>query len=313
MKRRDLLAAYVAAATPAVRTWGAEPAFRFSAAEDRVALKWGDVVLATYVYRDEKVLRPHFVHLRTTDGHQVTRNHPPMPGRDAADHDTMHPGLWLAFGDVSGHDFWRNRARVIHERFTEAPKVVDGRAQFAALHRYQTMDGKLLGRETARFSFRTERDGWLLSWDSTFEPVEPLIFGDQEEMGLGLRVATPLTVSQGGTIVNSAGQKNEREVWGQPADWCGYSGTLEGRQAGVVLMSHRDNFRRPWFHARDYGLLVANPFGRNAFTRGERSAVRVAPGERFRLRFGVQVFSAPVGRPVNLARVYASYVTAEKK
>ena len=33
------------------------------------------------------------------------------------------------------------------------------------------------------------------------------------------------------------------------------------------------NFGRSWFQARDYGLLVANPFGRRYFTGGEPSRV----------------------------------------
>ncbi|MBM3861792.1 MAG: hypothetical protein FJ395_19385, partial [Verrucomicrobia bacterium] len=63
--------------------------------------------VATYVFRDDKVLRPHFKQLHAPGGIQVTRNHPPVAGQDATDHDTMHPGVWLAFGDISGNDFWR--------------------------------------------------------------------------------------------------------------------------------------------------------------------------------------------------------------
>ena len=38
-------------------------------------------------------------------------------------------------------------------------------------------------------------------------------------------------------------------------------------------------------------MLVANPFGQNAFTKGEKSKVVVRKGETFRLRFGVLVRS----------------------
>jgi hypothetical protein len=69
---------------------------------------------------------------------------------------------------------------------------------------------------------------------------------------------------------------------------------VEGQPVGVTLMPDPKNFRRCWFHARDYGVLVANPFGRNAFTRGERSQVVVWAGETFRLRFGVLVHAGKV-------------------
>ena len=46
-------------------------------------------------------------------------------------------------------------------------------------------------------------------------------FGTQEEMGLGVRLATPLTVKSGnGRITNSVGGTNEKGTWGQAADWC---------------------------------------------------------------------------------------------
>jgi len=48
-------------------------------------------------------------------------HHPPRAGKDSTDHDRMHPGIWLGFGDVSGVDFWRNRGRMEHVRFAEPP------------------------------------------------------------------------------------------------------------------------------------------------------------------------------------------------
>ena len=57
-------------------------------------------------------------------------------------------------------------------------------------------------------------------------------FGDQEEMGLGIRVATDHAVTNGGVITSSDGRKNEKQVWGRQADWCDYS----GKGVGVMLM-----------------------------------------------------------------------------
>jgi hypothetical protein len=67
---------------------------------DRVIITDGGRPVATYVFRDEKILRPYFANVHAPGGIQVTRSHPPVPEVDATDHDTMHPGVWLAFGDV---------------------------------------------------------------------------------------------------------------------------------------------------------------------------------------------------------------------
>jgi hypothetical protein len=126
-------------------------------------------------------------------------------------------------------------------------------------------------------------------------------------MGLGVRLATPLAVVKGGEIVNSEGRKNGAQVWGRQADWCRYGGDIGGRYVGVALLPHPQNFRRAWFHARDYGLLVANPFGQKAFTKGESSRVVVKPGETFRLQFRVLVYDLPAGAAPDMGAAFRAY------
>jgi hypothetical protein len=123
-------------------------------------------------------------------------------------------------------------------------------------------------------------------------------------MGLGFRVATPLAVKNGGRIVNSDALVNEPQLWGKAADWCDYSGTIDGRAVGLLLMSDPANFRRSWFHARDYGVLVANPFGQNAFTKSAKSKIQVPAGESLRLRYGILVHEGTV----DLAAAYRDWL-----
>ena len=68
------------------------------------------------------------------------------------------------------------------------------------------------------------------------------------------------------------------------------------------------NFRRSWFHNRDYGLMVANPFGRKAMEQGDTSRMEVKRGERLRLNFGVLLHSTPPGKDVALSAAYRDYV-----
>ncbi len=275
---------------------------------NRLLVHIGDTPVAEYVFQHKQVLRPYFRHLRTLSGVRVTRNDPPIAGVDLDDHPTYHPGLWMAFGDLDGADFWRNKARVVHSRFIEQPRGDAGRGSFAAENVYRA-DGKDICTEECRIAIEVVPQGYLLKWTSTFRPSgDEFAFGDQEEMGLGVRVATPLAVKKGGQILNSDDRKNEKEAWGRQADWCTYGGTIDGHPCGVALMPHPDNFRRSWFHARDYGLLLANPFGRNAFTQGEPSRVVVKRGEPLTLRFGVLVYDAPAGDPIDIAAAYRAYV-----
>lgn len=290
---------------------GAEAAFAIHPGEDRLTLTWGGQPLAEYVFRDPRILRPHFANLHAPGGLRVTRNHPPVAGVDAVDHDTMHPGLWLAFGDLNGQDFWRNRARIEHVRFPEAPHVDGGRLAFTAENRLLADDGVTLGTQVSRILLDALPHGFLLTWQADFQPVAgPLVFGDQEEMGLGVRVATPITEKNGGTILASTGATSAKATWGQSFEWCDASGVQEGRRLGVMLMPDPENFRPSWFHNRDYGLMVANPFGRNAMRQGETSRVVVPPGERLRLRFGAYLHATAPDDDPDLTGAYRRFLAS---
>jgi methane monooxygenase PmoA-like len=271
--------------------------------ETRLVITAGTRSVATYVFADDTIPRPYFTAMHAPGGAEVTRRHPPREGTDATDHPTMHPGLWLAFGDLGGADFWRNQGRVEQERFTTEPQVKADVLRFAVRNRYLDKE-RVVCQEDAAYSLSVAGGGYLLSWDSTFSGSEPFAFGDQEEMGLGIRLATPLCVKgASGTITTSEGKRNEKEAWGTQAAWCDYSGVSDGRRVGILLVPHGENFRPSWLHVRDYGLAVANPFGRKAFTRGEASRVEIKPGERLRLRFGLWIYDAPAGEEPDFSSI----------
>ncbi len=279
----------------------------FQKEQGRLQITIGDKPFATYVYEDEEIRRPYLMHVHAPSGVQVTRNHPPIKGRDLDDHATFHPGIWLAFGDLGGADFWRNRGRVRQIEFTEEPKGGFGRGSFAVRNNY--VGDRRICEETCRVTITVRPAGHLLICDSTFSSAtQDFYFGDQEELGLGVRLATPLTVKNGGQILNSDGLKNEAQVWGKKADWCNYGGIINGQSVGVVIMPDPKNLRRSWFHARDYGLLVANPFGQNAFTKSEKSKVLVKKSDSFRLRFGVLIHGNGSGEPPDVQVAYRDFL-----
>jgi len=286
------------------------PRVEFRQQGPELQIRIGGESVASYVHTDPKIPRPYFAHLRAPGGIQVSRNHPPIAGVDATDHDTFHPGLWMAFGDLSGADSWRLKAPVRHGEFLEAPRVQGEWGRFRVLNRYFATDGTTpILTERTRYGISRRAAGHLITWDSDLEPVgEEAVFGDQEEMGVGVRMATPLTVRAGGTMVDAAGNRNEREVRGKNTPWCDYSGTIQGRRVGITLMSHPRNFRSAWWHARDYGFLTLNPFGRKSLTGGEVSRVVVRRGEPLRLRFGVLLHSSPAEQSqADLAAAYREF------
>ncbi len=289
----------------------------------QVAMTVGSQPVAVYVYQEKgsPITRPYFAHVCVPGGIQVTRNHPPIEGQDLSDHGNYHPGIWMSFGDISGSDYWRLAARTEHVKFVEQPASEPGRGTFTVLNRYldQHDPSKVVCKEIARYTLAVRPEGYLILWDSTFFSDHEFYFGDQEEMGLGFRVATPLRVDKksrkfpnvapgNGSILDAKGRKNGKEIWGNASDWCDYSGTLQGKRVGITLFCNPDNFRPSWFHARDYGLLEANPFGRDAFDKGEISQVVVKPGEKFRLRYGLLLHATPGNISTDLELAYSDYL-----
>ena len=267
---------------------------------------------ATYVYFDEKIPRPYFMEVKTPSGLQVTRNHPPVPGQDEVDHATFHPGIWMAFGDISGMDYWRLKAKVEHEMFVGFPRGELGQGSFAVRNFYMTEEGKdRLAAELVHYTIQVIPQGYLLLWDSTFTPVEEeIVFGDQEEMGLGFRTQTPISVDYGGRMLDSQGRSNEEEIWGTQSDWVDYSGQMENKWIGITVMQHPENFRTGWYHARNYGFICTNVFGRKAMQAGEESQVTVKKGQELRLRYGILIHSSNAEGDVNLVEAYQHFVKA---
>jgi putative membrane-bound dehydrogenase-like protein len=276
--------------------------------KDRLHISFGGQPIVDFVFQDNKILRPYFANVRLANGVQVTRNHPPIAGEDAVDHDTMHPGLWLGFGDISGHDFWRNKAAMEHIRFVTPPNVKDGRLRFATECRLKTSNGDPLCLLTNKITMTPRPSGWLLSWTAKFRADQSSIFfGDQEEMGFGARVATRSTEKNGGLIRSSAGKQSAKETWGQPAAWCDYSG-VDVNSGGIMLMVGPGNFRESWWHNRDYGVFVANPFGREAMKQGPKSSLEVAKGQTLQLRFGAFIHDS---RRIDFASEYKLFVESK--
>ena len=127
-------------------------------------------------------------------------------------------------------------------------------------------------------------------------------------MGLGVRVATPVAEKNGGLLRDSKGRKKAKRIWSNAARWCDYRGTIGEQTVGMSLLCHPENFRSSWMHARDYGFMAANPFGRKAMHKGEESKIIVKPGESLHLRFGVWIYETEPDAEIDIEAAYRKYI-----
>jgi len=274
----------------------------------------GGKPFASYYTGSSKIPRPYFAHVKTPSGIQVSRNHPPIEGKDSMDHDTYHPGIWLTFAGINGNDYWRLKKKTEHEMFIGKPESGAGRGSFTVSNFYldsKDSTGNRIAHEICKYTILVRPSYYILIYDSTISSDEnDLVFGDDQEYGLGIRVQTPIEERHGGQILNADGLKGAEKLYGKASDWCDYSGVIDNKLIGMTVMPDPKNFRRSWYHARDYGLIAANPFGRKKVAGGEESEVLVKKGEKFHLGFGVAIYSVPKGTKVDRKTMYQAYLKA---
>lgn len=278
----------------AVQVRGSDPpTVSWKLGERELELQIDGKAVATYVFDDPEVAHPYFKAVRTLSGILVTRPHPPVPGVDADDHVGLHAGLWMSFGDLNGYDYWRLKQRTRFVRFLQSPQDGAGEGSFEVLLEFLDDQGKPIAKCTDSIAISTVSHGWRLSWSSRFEAVgESVVFGDQEEMGLGIRLVTPLAVErqQGGRILDDAGRRNGSGIWGKTVQWCDYAGPIDQRWVGLTISAETSEVGPCYAHARDYGFLAMNPFGRRSFTgKGEASRVVLTAERPIMLRFAMVV------------------------
>lgn len=279
-----------------------EDKFIFREDGNRLHLHLGKTQIATYLLGHEQLTRRAFINMRTPSGIQVTRNFPARrpddldpSSRDAERiiHPLMHPGLWMSFGWIDGNDFWRLNSKVQFEKYLEKPISSGLEASFSTRDRYLNQEGtETVCLQDTSYRFRRIPAGIELIWEATFyNDNRDFLFGDQEESGLALRIASPLRVKGGtGRILNNRGEQNGAGTWGQNFGWIDYSGVVEGKRAGIMVIPHPENPRRCWSHSRDYGLLASNPFPKQPEERREPYiTTKIKKGQRFKLAYTIIV------------------------
>jgi len=252
---------------------------------------------AVFTFGDPLVGRPAIRDLHTPGGAMVTRPCPIRPGIDADDHATLHPGVMLCFSDLSGADPWRHKTAVRFVGFVGEPATTAGavRFTFAAEYLAEPADfptAMVVCREESTVTIADRSVAGMevrvVTWDARLTAAgKPVTLADVEEMGFGIRLVKELSPKWGGRYLAAHGGQDEKGIFGTQADWCDAAGEVAGKRVGVTLVDRGDDARRSFLHARDYGWLLANAFGRRSYTKGESGAVTIPAGGTLDLQYAL--------------------------
>ena len=234
-------------------------------------------------YYFANVPRPFCYPLLGPGGLAMTRNYPMQsPAGEEHDH-PHHRSLWFGHGLVNGQNFWTEQeafGRQVHQRFTAIESGADS-GVIKAENQWVAGDGKVICTDdrVLRVYARPDNER-VFDFEITLHAgAEPLALGDTKEGMFALRIAESMRLTKpvakgakkgepgAGHIVNSAGDR-DGAAWGKRAAWVDYVGPVDGKTVGVAIFDHPANpHHPPWWHARDYGLLAANPVGQHDFEK----------------------------------------------
>jgi hypothetical protein len=252
----------------------------------------------------------------------ITRNWPLKKDTRGEAHDHPHQkSMWFTHGDVNGVDFWTElptSGRIVQTKLVRA-KAEKDRAFIETENDWQDAKGKVLLSDTRLLTFSTVSGGRVIDWRIDLHASKgPVTFGDTKEGSLGIRTRPELQLAnvpdQGvtaakGHAMNSEGAK-DLDIWGKRANWLDYWAEIDGKTVGVAVFDHPENSRHPtWWHARDYGLIAANPFGIHDFEKNkpaDAGNLTIADGKSITLRYRF-VFHEGTPEKAKIADLYEEY------
>ena len=238
-----------------------------------IEVRFGDELFTTVHYQAQP--RPYLYPLLGPGSVPMTRAWPQEEREGEAKDHPHHTSFWFAHGNVNGVDFWHPQAKNggIVEFTGKLKELLKRGKRMRLRHEYQWKDkqGTALLRERRTTLLGAEEDTrWV---DVRFELtalLDEVTFRDTKEGTFALRLHPNLRLRgevANGKAVNAEGVAG-KAVWGKRAAWVHYQGEVEGEPVGVAIFEYPGNFRYPtWWHARDYGLVGANPFGIHDFER----------------------------------------------
>jgi hypothetical protein len=306
------------------------------AAKDHIDFLVGTDLVGRY-HIGKNVAKPYFWPLNGPGGTPIARGWPMVEAKKGESIDHPHQkSLWFCHGDIipegieikhkirgiEGIDFWSEAKG--HGKIVCTGVLPRGLEPARGSHdavtttnEWQTADGlKILDEERTLHLYSFGKTRLLIFDIDLHASVTALTFGDTKEGSMGLRVNDAIRENKGnGKLVNAEGLIDMNKCWGRMSAWCDYSGTIDGKKVGIAIFDHPANKPAACWHSRDYGLMAANPFGREKSgfpaLKGNTNLFKLARGRHLKLRYGVLIHPGDV-KEGNVSEYFEKFTKIKK-
>ena len=293
--------------------------------EDRIDIKVKGKLFTSYRFKgfNKPILYP----VNGPDNTSMTRHYPQKKDveGEAKDH-PHHQSIWFTYDKVNGQNFWHmGKARILAAKRPIVNATQNNEhisVEINASNNWTADDAKtVVCTDTTQIICHVLPDGTrMIDYTVTMHASHGDInFGDSKEGVMGVRTNPALRlkpVKKGGKptgqSVNSEGVEG-KAMWGKKAAWVSYWGPIDKGTYGISIFDHPTNLRHPTtWHARDYGLVAANPFGLSHFMKGKGvkgdHTIKSGNSQRFKYRI---VLHRGDAKSAKVADQFASWVKSK--
>lgn len=265
--------------------------------------------------------KPYLHPLRSASGKIVTRRWPMEQNTGEKMDHPHHRGVFVGHDDVNHVNYWANEPKgrannlgIVTLKEISQAKGGKRSGTIVASFDWKDPQGKLILTEKRTMTFYAGGDSRIVDFEFLLLPNGKVTFGDSKEGFFAVRVAEGLQEEKShGLMVNDQGAEHEKNIWGKPAKWVDFEGSIDNEALGIAIFDHPENIRHPQrWHARGYGLFAVNPFCLKLFTNDptQNGDYVLEADKTLRLRYRLVIHPGDA-KSAKIAQQYDKYASTK--